>query len=94
MTTPLHLAAQFGHSNVRHFNIIQGSPEYRQKVKGQKVSTLDIRIKKSGLQVSHSKVPSSEVKTCVLDSTNLYNTLSRNLICIVATDKGLNSNLK
>ena len=33
---------------------------YIQKSKKLKVSTLDIRIKQSGLKVSHSKVPSSE----------------------------------
>ena len=31
------------------------------------VSTLDIQIKQSGFQVSHSKVPCSELKTFELD---------------------------
>ena len=41
-----------------------------------KVSTLDIRIKQSGLKVSHSKVPSSAVfKTWI--QTTIFKTLSQ-----------------
>ena len=59
---PLRLQKQEGLSNFENpvFDFSVLYPKKSGLNKKSKVSTLDIRIKQSGLKLSHSKVPSSD----------------------------------